>query len=335
MKYNSRRTTRAAFTIVEVLVVLGVLTLILSVAIPGVMNVRDSSRKLQCMSRLRQIGIATESFYASRRKYPVFLASDPGYQGPTRNDSVLAQLLPYLDQQPLHDSIIPESMPSMGEPPTSKVNSEVIKTNVLAFVCPSDDVPSGGTSFRTNYGTTTGIHATWSWGKPLPGKLEEQGLWGGLRSANQPGKILDGLSNTVFFSERLVGDGDSSVFTPSRDVAKSGGYSHRPADAIANCTLVKDVSEHASYLGWSWLPQGYTHTAYNHVMTPNSKLPDCFDNWNHHTMAQGAMTARSYHAGGVNVVFGDGSSRFISDSIALEVWRALGTNHGGEVTNDF
>jgi prepilin-type processing-associated H-X9-DG protein len=69
---------------------------------------------------------------------------------------------------------------------------------------------------------------------------------------------------------------------------------------------------------------------YNHVLPPNSRIPDCMDStWDH--FSEGAITARSLHAGGVNAVFADGAAKFVADTIDLKVWRALGSINGGEV----
>ena len=68
---------------------------------------------------------------------------------------------------------------------------------------------------------------------------------------------------------------------------------------------------------------------YNHTMTPNNKWWDC--GINGATFAQAHLAARSYHSGGVNVGFADGSVKFIKDSINPTPWRALGTRAGGEV----
>lgn len=326
---------RSAFTNIELVVVLAIVTLLLSITIPLVSSVRESARKTQCLSRLRELGIATESFWTARNRYPGFRAYPEHYHGAKHNDSALVQLLPYLGHAALHNHLQPEKMDSMQEPPQSDLNSEFLKSNVETFICPSDDAPAGGTNYRTNFGTTTGIHATWTRGNGMPDRLELEGLWGGFRDARHPGAISDGLSHTVFFSERVVGDGAPDIYTPSRDVARTGGYSYQPADAVANCKLIDANMPHASFLGWTWFPQGYAHTAYNHVLTPNSSIPDGFDTWNSYSLGQGAMSARSYHPGGVNVVFGDGSARFISESIELNVWRSLGTNYGGEVYSDF
>jgi prepilin-type processing-associated H-X9-DG protein len=86
---------------------------------------------------------------------------------------------------------------------------------------------------------------------------------------------------------------------------------------------------HFSFGGTTWVLSGPSQTWYNHVLTPNSAIPDCAESvdW------QGAFTARSLHPGGVNVLFADGSVRFTSSSIDLAVWRALGTINGGETVS--
>ncbi|MEX1232361.1 MAG: DUF1559 domain-containing protein [Planctomycetaceae bacterium] len=88
---------------------------------------------------------------------------------------------------------------------------------------------------------------------------------------------------------------------------------------------------HDSYGGSSWLFGGWRHTWYNHIRTPNSPGWDCATG----VGGGGAVTARSFHFGGVNIVLGDGSGRFVSDSIDLAVWRALASRKNGEVIGDF
>jgi prepilin-type processing-associated H-X9-DG protein len=85
--------------------------------------------------------------------------------------------------------------------------------------------------------------------------------------------------------------------------------------------------------GW---PFGfYSSTMYNHVAPPNWKGYDCGtysaipDAPGEHAI----MTARSFHRGGVNVCFGDGSVRYFSETIAVPTWRALGTRDGLEVVD--
>jgi prepilin-type processing-associated H-X9-DG protein len=89
-----------------------------------------------------------------------------------------------------------------------------------------------------------------------------------------------------------------------------------------------------SWMGVTWAIGDMTCSTYNHVSTPNSRSCAGMDS----SMMMGSMTnmavqlpPSSYHPGGVNLLFGDGSVRFIKESVALSVWRALSTRNGGEV----
>jgi hypothetical protein len=149
---------------------------------------------------------------------------------------------------------------------------------------------------------------------------------------NSEAAVSDGLSQTVILSERLIGDRNTSRYTPAQDhayLATFDGFS--AASASKSCQQVSDPpTSHFSHVGTSWLASGYGYTWYNHILTPNSRTPDCSD---HHAIGGGTAgchTARSWHFGGVNALSGDGAARFINESIDTVVWRALGTTQGGE-----
>src|SRR5262249_59077155 len=86
--------------------------------------------------------------------------------------------------------------------------------------------------------------------------------------------------------------------------------------------------------GATWLIGDMTCSTYNHVSTPNSRTCAGMSGG---MMMPGASMANmpvqlppsSYHPGGVNVLFGDGSVKFIKETVALNVWRALSTRNGG------
>jgi prepilin-type processing-associated H-X9-DG protein len=142
--------------------------------------------------------------------------------------------------------------------------------------------------------------------------------------------VHDGQSNTAFYSERLVGDGNSGRYTPWRDIAVYGDlHFYYPDDALQACAALTTVRMHYSYSGHTWLIGTYSQTGYNHILPPNAAIPDCVDHWVG-TLGQGAYTARSLHPGGVNVAFGDGAVKFVSETIDLKVWRAAGSCAGSE-----
>jgi prepilin-type processing-associated H-X9-DG protein len=147
--------------------------------------------------------------------------------------------------------------------------------------------------------------------------------------------VTDGLSHTALFSERVVGDQDPSQVTSWRDVymvAPSSTLLMTAQEAEERCRSLTTAISHYSSAGRAWVAGSYQHSAYNHVLPPNSPVPDCASLSD--TTFTGAMTARSLHPGGVNVCFGDASVRFVSQAIDLELWRALGTMYGAEIISD-
>ena len=205
----------------------------------------------------------------------------------------------------------------------SVLNAELLRRRIAVFECPSDAVPAGGNSYVFSHGTSPGLHGNSELLPPdaaLPGYVSHEA------------DFLDGLSQTVILSERLVGDLNPARYTAAQDHAylrTFDGFS--AASAEQSCRQVSNPpTGHFSHVGTSWLADGYGYTWYNHVLTPNSRIPDCSD---HHALGQGTAgchTARSWHFGGVNATLGDGSVRFMSEAIDLRVWRALGTSQGGE-----
>jgi len=143
--------------------------------------------------------------------------------------------------------------------------------------------------------------------------------------------IIDGLSNTVAFSESTIG----SASAPPNGTAPAdgrllvlevaGGNDPTPAD----CDGMNGIW--AANRGGQWINGHFGHTLYNHYYTPNSSKWDC-GNGSHN---KALTSARSYHSGGVFVLLGDGSVRFVSNSIAITTWRALATRAGDEAVGDF
>jgi prepilin-type processing-associated H-X9-DG protein len=329
-----RSTRNAGFTSVELLVGLGIVVIFLALLLPAVQSSREASRRIACTSNLRQLALATEAFVASNRRYPSLRKYPLDLVGPRPNPSIHVQLLPFLEESNVHAQLNLDvrNPVSMG-PPSSTENAFALEYGIATFKCPSDSPPPGGNNYRACFGTTPGIHATWVPGRPRRGPLELEALWGVFVNRSSPARLLDGASQTALFSERVVGDGDPGRYTPFCDALFTGEDHFFPNDTLRNCAAITAVDPHASYLGWTWLTPDYTQTSYNHCFGPNSIIPDCFDDGGR--AFEAAMTARSWHDGGVFVAFADGSVRFVQEGIDLLLWRALATIHGEEVTDAF
>ena len=326
---------RSGFTVIELLISLAIISLLLGLTLPAVQRVREVSRSAACSSRLRQLGVACQSFETTHRHFPDYGGPD-GYIRWSH-----AVLLDHLGYAAL-SSQLPWDLSDQGGidisqdgPPVVPWPSDVWKTPISDFVCPSDTTPLGGNNFRASYGTIVSDTHTWKPGMgPRPADVFNESLNGILRAAASPAQVTDGLSNTVLYSERIVGDGDHSRYTPSRDIAGfQTAYFHWPNDAIIFCSGTTPPTTIISYSGWTWAIGGGANHSYNHVATPNSRIPDCLAGPGN-PIGIGVFSARSWHPGGVNVVFADGATRFIADHIDLRVWRGLGTMYGAEVLSD-
>ena len=148
--------------------------------------------------------------------------------------------------------------------------------------------------------------------------------------------ITDGATNTSIFSEWVIGPAAYVKDNPRRFVFATPApplLESNDFDAFVKlCRQMtsEDIRSDPAGKGKSWLRGDFKHTLYNHVISINGN--SCT---NSGFVRQGAWTAGSLHSQGANVVFVDGHSRFIKDSVALTVWRSLGSRNGGEaVSND-
>ncbi|MBI1315104.1 DUF1559 domain-containing protein [bacterium] len=335
---NNMVAARRGTTVVELLVALSILSLLMALLSPAVMQAREQARRAECSNKLRQLVAAAHEHHAQFGKFPVDsndvpVPLQPGLTSPV---SMQARLLPFLERDDLFAqlSLADQFHYSTDGPPTSVQNSALLGVEVDSFVCPSDSAPAGGVSYRVCAGTSPGVHQTI--GIPPPdAALSGMATGAGRRLSS----VTDGTSSTVFFSERLTGDRNAESYNPRRDVVTnihgSGPLPFKSAaDGVVACNLTwGQVQTHASFSGSTWLVWSYQSTMYNHVLGPNSSTPDCANG--DVGIDLGAFSARSNHGAGVNVALVDGSVRFVSETVDLTVWRALASVAGNESVSGF
>jgi len=324
---------RSGYTLLDIMVVIAIIGLLCSLLAPAIERSREAAQRLSCLNREKQLSLAIANFASAQNRLPN-VDSLPTTTGPfgmplSPNISIQALLLPYLDQTSVYQTIRLNDfeLDFSATGATSQSNSIPLKTRVAVFECASDAVPAGGCSFVLSCGTSPGLHG--NFGVPI-GEAAAAGYIGQTRS--QFASLTDGLSQTVILSERLVGGQSRQHYDPTRDNAYYAAFNGFSAGTAArSCENVTNPpADHFSFIGTAWLAAGYGYTWYNHVLTPNSEIPDCSDHRVLGGNTQGCHTARSAHPRGVNAALGDGSVRFFSENINLQVWRALGTSQGGE-----
>lgn len=319
---HDRRGRRpAGFTLVELLVVIAIIGVLVALLLPAVQAARESARRTQCTNNLKQLSLGCHTYHDTHNALPF------AYQ---QNISQLARLLPFIEQTALHDRV------NYAVPFNDPANAFVMMANVPGFVCPSDPnmLPpglGGTTNYYANMGTNivNSAPSTVSGGVNF-GMADQNGAFT-ASMAVRFADILDGTSNTALMSERTRGDGSNGISTLISDTFQPGTYPSTADQAMADCLAMNpaDLSKQGfSNVGVPWLRPYHSTTAYFHVMTPNNR--SCM-----FPPQRIATTANSRHPGGVIVGMADGGVRFVSRTINLATWRALGSRDGGEVVNAF
>lgn len=301
------------FTLIEILVVIGIIALLIALILPAVQASREAARRVQCANNLKQIGIALNAYDTTVGSLP------SGLNG--SRFSIHAMILPYLDQVSVYNSI---NMAQDASEVLAAPNRTVARTALSCFLCPSDAAPVGGASGWTNY---AGCHGY------CYQRYGDNGLFVSPPArAMSLGKVPDGTAQTAAFSEWLLGFG--GVADPVRDrrrVIFDTDDLHRPGQfdqfvqACHNIDPLTAYIHRADSKGRDWLSGQLRDSLYNHNLPINDNT--CTSGG---YVQEGAWTAASQHPGVANVLFADGHVRALKESISLTVWQALSTCNGGE-----
>lgn len=337
---------RSGFTLIELLVVIAIISLLMAMLLPAIQKVRAAADKMICASNLKQLGVALHMYHGDYHRFP------PAYQRtsdqqtgtsfgityPDNNWNGLngwgwgALLLPYVEQDSLYRNM------NLNAPCWAPVNAAFVKTKLKLFLCPA--VSAGSDGFLVEYDSGDNIHGipfsqnllfghshyvtnagiNQPWGRTFAGSynFDVPEFFSGLphmidgpfyrNSRVRIQDVRDGTTNTIFLGEHSsslshktwVGVVPGSVTCPRLDLRAW------PSDCNTGGCLVgvhsgPDVRDH---------PQVIIHA-------PNNPFGHTDEMW-------------ADHISGANVMFGDGSVRFITQYINPYTFVALSTRSGGE-----
>ena len=320
-----------AFTLIELLVVIAIIAVLIALLLPAVQQAREAARRTQCKNNFKQLGLALHNYHDTFSVFPYASANGP-YSTPAnvKNHSGYVLLLPYLDQSPLYNTVNfslpmgdnlgatwgPVSGAVLTPGPTPASNSAVGSNKIAAFLCPSD---SGKQSIigDGNYGCAVGVLAymtTYGFSSTMPNanvywSSEGQYTRGmfGENSNTSMRDISDGTSNTVAMAETTLNVADGH--TPAWSCRAYAG------SAIDFATLSSGARKINDWGCCAWTTPPY---ATNQV----GQLGE----WG----SPGSM-----HTGGMQVLLGDGSVRFISENLDGTTRRRLGLIADGEQVGEF
>ncbi len=333
-----RTNKKLGFTLVELLVVIAIIGVLVGLLLPAVQAAREAARRMQCGNNLKQIGLALHNYESGMKRFPPSAVINFALPGTANNASwgVHGRILPYLEQGNVYSQV---DLTTAWD-----FQLAIDNLKIPVYSCPSDakgnESRAKGVGRPALYPTSYGFNfGRWFVFNPST-RQGGEGLFY-PNSFLRIGACTDGTSNTLIAAE-------VKAWTP---YTRNGGPASLTipttvAEAEANVFSGPDFKD-TGHTEW---PDGRVHhTGFTTAMPPNASVrytnsgtayPQVdFNSWQEGRNGTGGrpsyamVTSRSYHTGSVNTAFADGSVHRVSDSIDLQVWRALSTRAGGDVVS--
>lgn len=329
---NDRRPR--GFTLVELLVVIAIIGILIGMLLPAVQMVRSAARRTSCANNLRQHALGLANYESTFREYPVSFYAPEGVN--VRGSwSIHARLLPMMEQSNAYFQI------DFDTDWHDQVDTGIPAFGVPVYSCPSDHLAGKRTQAGADYvhSTSYGFNmGSWFIYDPVTGQTGDGSFR--VNDATRTADFGDGLSNTLAISDV------KSFSSYIRNVSTIDGVLPIQPDHFMGVTgqLKLGPGHHDSTGHTVWTDGRVHHTGFTTVFTPNTFVPYEYNgriyDIDYNSQQEGrdlvrptyaAVTARSHHAGGVNIARMDGSVDFLSETIDRIVWQSMGTARGGEV----
>ncbi len=327
---------RRGFTLIELLVVIAIIAVLIALLLPAVQQAREAARRTQCKNNLKQIGVALHNYHDTYNMFPPGnVASIFGGWGP----SWWIFMLPYIDQAPAYNSLtfngVHPGWTCCGDTSGTLNGAVMRRVRINAAICPSSGLDpmrdtGGGPTMITQY---HGINGATN-GPGFTNDPSQMALCCGCCGGQQGTGILSG--GGMFGPMRAYGLNDA------RDGSTNIMFVGEASDFILNATggkVVQVGGAHGILMGSPNLnyparcPGCMFERQFNTTTVrypPNAPAINNDVNWPGIGDNYGINNPlRSAHTGGVHVLLGDGSVRFLGDNIDMVTIRGLATRNDG------
>jgi len=320
-----------AFTLIELLVVIAIIAILIALLVPAVQKVREAAARTQCINNMKQLGVALHAFHDSNKRLPGSIGY--GIGSSKLRQSWYIGILPYIEQGNVFTGM---DLTTYGDgyiwsSGANPANDAAVQAVISVFRCPASahagtfnlssnaSGPFYDTMGIAEYVAINGSDGTRTAGlSPPPQPCGGNGCISKLGAMFRDSKLKlldlnDGTSNTMVVAE------SSGVTKCERLNDYQGGYgapiwsqSHDDATwSYTGKTVTFPPNSPYAYPSGSWI-SGCTGT---------SKFND--------------IAMKSMHTGGINILLGDGSVRFISNGINMDTYKNLADRDDGNVLGDF
>jgi prepilin-type N-terminal cleavage/methylation domain-containing protein/prepilin-type processing-associated H-X9-DG protein len=341
---------RRGFTLIELLVVIAIIAVLIALLLPAVQAAREAARRSQCVNNLKQIGLALHNYHSSNNSFPLGVtASNSPCNGNGQiywnGWSASALLLGFMEQTAVYNAANFQTDPlNCGGP-----NTTALYTKISSYLCPSDAGAGTSVNNQTCINSYYGSLGCSVQNTPTTSS-------GPFCYNNSYGiqAITDGTSNTIAFGEGIVGNNKQTAYIGNGAVNAGGGFNPN-TDANDSVTVQTQLlgflnqcqttwrgagnnsmsANDGNY--WGWGAEGMS--LFSTIVPPNSTQ------YQFHACRWGCSCGlgsadhsdvtgtNSFHSGGANFLFCDGSVKFIKSTIAMKTYWSIGTRNLGETVS--
>lgn len=313
-----QKRTPKAFTLIELLVVIAIIGTLIGLLLPAIQKVREAASRLTCTNNLKQMATALHNYHDTNNRFP-----------PSRTKTTLHNwnifILPYLEQQNIYNQY------TMKQDWSHPSNSKATQMQVKTFICPSspeDQNRPAKDNINLNaaisdYTIPAGITGEFllfclNNGKGVAQNPSNFGVLNGQGIGTSITDISDGASNSFLVYEC---GGRPKHYISGKVIGQAD------VDSVDMCKNTSVKNGIVSGAAWADPGSGCPVHGFNKDGTkcPEACVINCTNN----------QEAYSFHSGGMNASFADGSVRYINENISIVTFCALVTMAGGEVISDY